>query len=64
MQKKILSQDNEEHNNIYEIMCLIGQKRGCIVSGGNVDDEKVANILLDDFRSAKIGKITLEKVVD
>ena len=62
--QKILSQDNEEHNNIYEIMCLIGQKRGCIVSGGNVDDEKVANILLDDFRSAKIGKITLEKVVD
>ncbi len=62
--QKILKQDNEEHNNIYEIMCLIGQKRGCIVSGGNIDDEKVANILLDDFRNAKIGKITLEKVVD
>ena len=62
--QKILKQDNEEHNNIYEIMCLIGQKRGCIVSGGRIDDEKVANILLDDFRNAKIGKITLEKVVD
>ena len=58
----ILGQDNEENINIYEIMQLIGKKRGCIVSGGNVDDEKVSNILLDDFRTCKLGKITLEKV--
>lgn len=58
----ILNQDNEENNNIYEIMCLIGKKRGCIVSGGNIDDEKTANVLLDDFRNCKLGKITLEKV--
>ena len=38
---EILSQDNEENVNIYEVMCLIGKKRGCIVSGGNIDDEKV-----------------------
>lgn len=60
--ESILNQDNEENNNIYEVMCLIGKKRGCIVSGGNVDDEKTANILLDDFRNCKLGKITLEKV--
>ena len=59
----ILSRDDEENNKIYEIMCLIGRKRGCIVSGGNVDDEKVSNIILDDFRNCKLGKITLEKVV-
>ncbi len=58
----ILNQDNEENNNIYEIMCLIGKKRGCIVSGGNIDDEKVSNIILDDFRNNKLGYITLEKV--
>ena len=58
----ILNQDNEENLNIYEIMQLIGKKRGCIVSGGNVDDEKVSNILLDDFRTCKLGKITLEKI--
>ena len=52
----ILEQDQEENYNIYEIMCLIGRKRGCIVSGGNIDDEKVANILLDDFRNCKIRK--------
>ena len=58
----ILQQDEEENNNVYEIMCLIGKKRGCLVSGGNVDDDKVSNIILDDFRSNKLGKITLEKV--
>ena len=62
--QEILKQDSEEHNNVYEMMCLIGKKRGCIVSGGQIDDEKVANVLLEDFRSAKIGKITLEKVVN
>lgn len=59
--QNILEQDNNENINIYEIMQLIGKKRGCIVSGGNVDDEKVSNILLEDFRTCKLGKITLEK---
>ncbi len=59
---EILSQDRQENENIYEIMQLIGKKRGAIVSGGNVDDEKTANIILDDYRSGKIGKITIEKV--
>lgn len=60
--ENILKRDEEENNNIYEAMCLIGKKRGCIVSGGNIDDEKVSNILLDDLRNCKLGKITLEKV--
>ena len=58
---QILNSDNEENFKIYDIMCLIGKKRGCIVSGGNVDDNKVSNIILDDFRSGKLGNITLEK---
>lgn len=57
-----LNKDDEENNKIYEVMCLIGKKRGCIVSGGNIDDEKTANIILDDFRNCKLGHITLEKV--
>ncbi len=60
--EKILSQDNEENSNIYEVMCLIGRKRGCIVSGGNIDDEKTSNIILEDFRTCKLGKITLERI--
>ena len=45
-----------------EEMYLIGRKRGALISGGNIDEEKVGKIILDDFRSGKIGKITLEKV--
>ena len=52
----------ETHTNyIYELMQVIGRKRGALVSGGNTDDEKVARIVLDDFRNCKIGKISLEK---
>ena len=56
----VLNQNQPENYNIYEIMLEIGKKRGAIVSGGQVDDEKVARIILDDFRSGKMGKITLE----
>lgn len=59
---EILSQDQEENQNIYEIMKLIGKKRGAIISGGNVDDEKTSKIILEDFRSGKLGRITLEKL--
>lgn len=47
---------------ILELMHLIGRKRGTIISGGNIDEEKVSKIILDDFKNGKIGKITLEKV--
>ena len=58
---EILDQDQEENQNIYEIMQLIGMKRGAIIYGGNIDDEKTSKIILEDFRSGKLGKITLEK---
>ena len=56
---EILQQDQAENENIYEIMQLIGRRRGAIL-GGNVDDERTAKLILDDFRSGKLGKITLE----
>ena len=59
---EILSRDLDENENIYEIMQVIGKKRGAIISGGNVDDEKTSRIILDDFRSGKLGKITLDRV--
>ena len=58
--EKILSQDQPENFNIYEIMLEIGKKRGCIISGGNIDEEKTARIILDEFKNVKLGKITLE----
>ena len=57
----ILGQEQDENQNIYEIMQLIGKRRGAIISGGNIDDDKTSKIILDDFRCGKIGKISLEK---
>ena len=56
------SDDIDENDKYLEIFELIGTKRGAIISGGRVDYEKVSGILLDEFRSGKLGKITLEKV--
>ena len=55
-------EDLEENERILEIMHLIGKKRGALISGGNIDEEKTAKIILEDFRSGKIGRITLEEV--
>lgn len=60
--EEILNQDQPENENIYEIMQLIGKKRGAVASGGRIDDEKTSKIILDDFRSGKLGKITIEKI--
>lgn len=52
----------EENEKIVEIMNYIGEKRGAISKGNNIDLEKVAKIVLDDFKNGNLGKITLEKV--
>lgn len=44
-----------------EIYETIAKKRGAIISGGDFDYTRTANIILNDFRSGKLGKITLEK---
>ena len=46
----------------YDLLCLIGKKRGFLISGGEVDLERTANMLLDEFRAAKIGQISLDKI--
>ena len=46
---------------IYCLMKLIAKKRGALLSGGNIDDEKIASVMLNDFRSGRLGRITLEK---
>ncbi|MEE0866522.1 MAG: ribosome biogenesis GTPase YlqF [Clostridia bacterium] len=59
-----LNQQQPENVNIYEIMLEIGRKRGCMISGGNIDEEKTARIILDEFKNGKLGKITLETPSD
>ena len=44
----------------WQIFELIGKRRGFLMSGGIVNTERTALMLLDEFRSAKIGQISLE----
>ncbi len=44
----------------YDLLGAIGRKRGMLVSGGEVNTERAAIMLLDEFRGGKLGRITLE----
>jgi ribosome biogenesis GTPase A len=44
----------------WKILQLVGKKRGMLISGGEIDTERASIMILDEFRSAKIGRITLE----
>lgn len=48
----------------YEILERIGRKRGFLISGGEINTERTAITVLDEFRSGTIGKISLEKPKD
>lgn len=50
--------ENEEG---YDILQKIGKKRGFLISGGEINTERAAITVMDEFRSGKIGKLTLEK---
>ncbi len=45
----------------HELLSYIGKKRGFMISGGEIDTERAAYTVMDEFRSCKIGNITLEK---
>jgi ribosome biogenesis GTPase A len=44
----------------WKILQSVGKKRGMLISGGEIDTERASIMILDEFRSAKIGRITLE----
>ncbi|MFC7392533.1 ribosome biogenesis GTPase YlqF [Scopulibacillus cellulosilyticus] len=48
---------NEE---IVELFDAIGKKRGCVIGGGNIDYDRTSELLIREFRTQKIGQITLE----
>ncbi|GGB30060.1 ribosome biogenesis GTPase YlqF [Virgibacillus dakarensis] len=49
---------------MWEIFEIIGKQRGCLESGGNVNFDKVADVVIRDLRTGKLGRITLESVED
>ncbi len=48
----------------FELFELVGRKRGFLISGGEINTERTANTLLEEFRNAKIGNITIESPED
>lgn len=46
----------------YELIELIGRKRGCLVKGGVIDTEKAVRIVMQEFRAGKLGLVTLDAV--
>lgn len=46
----------------YDLLCQIGKKRGMVIRGGETDTERAANMVLEEYRSCKIGLISLESV--
>ena len=58
-----LPEREESENDVaygYRLLEAAGRKRGFLVSGGDVDTERMAKILLDEFRAGKLGRFTLE----
>ena len=55
-----LDPDDAAELSRYELLSAVARRRGFLVSGGELDLERAANVVLDEFRAAKIGRITLE----
>lgn len=45
----------------FELLCAVAKARGFVVRGGEADYERAAAVVLDEFRGAKIGRISLER---
>lgn len=48
----------------HDLLAVLAKKRGCLQTGGSLDLLRMARILFDDFRSGKLGRITLELPLD
>lgn len=65
-QKRIMERYNLDEESIldlptYEVMELIARKKGALLPGAKVDTMKISNIILNDFQSGKLGRISLER---
>jgi ribosome biogenesis GTPase A len=51
----------EEDMNGYDMLQLAGKKRGYLLARGEINTERMAKVLLDEYRSGKLGRITFEE---
>lgn len=61
MSRYKLTENDTNGLDCYDLFELVGRKRGFLVSGGEINHQRTAEMLLEEFRSAKIGRISLEK---
>ena len=47
-----------------KLLEMAARKRGMLISGGEVDTERMSRVLLDEFRGGKLGRFTLERPED
>ncbi|MBO5512796.1 MAG: ribosome biogenesis GTPase YlqF [Oscillospiraceae bacterium] len=59
---KLTDTDKWQELSDMELISRIGKKRGCLIPGGVVDNERVSNLLIDEFRAGKIGRLTIDKL--
>jgi len=59
-----LTKEETEGLDAYDLFELVGKKRGVMMSGGEIDHTRLSSLLLEEFRSGKIGAITLESPED
>ena len=61
MSRYKLTREETEFLDSYDLFRLVGKKRGFLMAGGEINHLRTAEMLLEEFRSAKIGRITLEE---
>ena len=52
--------DPQQFDDFYDMLIAVGKKRGMMIKGGEVDTERAAIMLLDEYRGGKLGNLTLE----
>lgn len=62
MRYKLTESDGWQDLSDIQLVELIGRKRGCLIPGGIVDAERVSNLLIDEFRAGKIGRLTIDRL--
>ena len=62
MSRYKLTPEETEDLDSYDLFRLVGKKRGFLMAGGEINHSRTAEMLLEEFRSAKIGRITLDTI--
>lgn len=55
-----LTRDDTVDCSAFDILEMAGKKRGMLISGGEIDTERIANTVIDEYRHGKLGKITFD----